>query len=388
MRSFEHITPPLRLFTGPQALDRIGRELDRLARRRALVVCGPWAEGLLLDAVTSALGERVAGIFTGVTAHSPIDSVEAASETLARTRADAVIALGGGSSIVTARAASILLAEGKPVRELCTVQEADGRLRSPKLMEPKLPQLIVPTTPTTAMVKAGSAVFDPATGDRLALYDPKTRALGVFIDPAMLLSAPIELAIAASINTFSMAIEGLVSRSGDPLSDGALMHALRLLHQRLPERAAYEDSDLRAELVVAAVLCGQGTDHTGAGITTVLGHAIGAQHGVENGVANAIVLPHVLRFNAESASAGMRKVGDALGLPRELTPGAIAGAVIDAVRELFAALQTPPRLRDVGVPAEALPGIAARAMGDWFLKGNPRSVQDVSELQTILEAAW
>ena len=93
------------------------------------------------------------------------------------------------------------------------------------------------------------------------------------------------------------------------------MHAVRLLGQHLPDVARHDDAAVRGELVLAAVLCGQGTDHTGAGITTVLGHAIGARHALENGTVNAIVLPHVLRFNASAAAAGLAKVAAALGLP-------------------------------------------------------------------------
>lgn len=388
MRSFQHISPPLRLFSGPDSLAHLGRELERLYCRRAVVFCGPWAEGPLLQAVQAGIGERGAGVFTGVVAHSPVASVEAAAQELRRLEADAVVALGGGSSIVTARAASILLAEGRPPRELSTVRQADGRLHSPRLLAPKLPQFIVPTTPTTAIVKAGSALYEPATDERLALYDPKTRAHAVFVDPAMVLSAPASLAVAASINTFAMAIEGLVSRRGNPLADAALMHVLRLLWHGLPDPAMHEDPDLRGELLLAAVLCGQGTDHTGAGITTVLGHAIGARHHIDNGVANAIVLPHVIRFNGDASGEGLRKVAAALGLPRAGSGEAPVQAVVEAIEALLGGLGTPRRLREVGVAAESLAGIADNAMGDWFLEGNPRKVRDASELLHILQAAW
>jgi alcohol dehydrogenase len=387
MRSFQHITPPLRLFSGPDSLESLGRELERLGSRRAVVFCGPWAEGPLLNAVRSGMGDRCAGVFTGVLAHSPVASVQEAAGDLKRLEADAVIALGGGSSIVTARAASILAAENGDPRSLCTTRDASGQLRSPKLLAPKLPQLIVPTTPTTAMVKAGSAIFDPATGERLALFDPKTRAHAIFIHPELIQSSPRELAVSASLNTFSMAVEGLTSRSGDPISDALLMHVLRLLAQHLPSDKVADDPDARAELMLAAVLCGQGTDYTGAGITTVLGHAIGARHHLDNGIANAIVLEHVLRFNGTAGESGLQKVATALGLP-ETAGDARVVAVADAVKALFDRLGISRRLRDVGVSRETLPDIATHAIGDWFLGGNPRPVRGASELQQVLEEAW
>jgi alcohol dehydrogenase len=389
MASFQHVTPPLRLFHGPESLGHLGRELDRVNSSRAVIFCGSSLarEGSLLDRVQLAMGDRCAGIFTGVRAHSPVPSVEAAAQELKRLQADAVIAVGGGSAIVTARAASILAAESHDVRDLCTTQDGKGGLRSPKLLAPKLPQFVIPTTPTTAAVKAGSAVFDPADGQRLALFDPKTRAHSVFIDPRLLQSAPRGLVVSASINTFATAMEGLMSRSGNPLADALLMHAVRLLGQHLSDVARHDDDAVRGELALAAVLCGQGTDHTGAGITTVLGHAIGARHELENGTANAILLPHALRFNAGAAATGLAKVAAALGLPHnDHEPSLLA--VMEAVKTIFDALDVPCRLRDVGIPAKSLPSIAEIGMGDWFLRGNPRPVRDARELQEVLEQAW
>ena len=385
--SFQHFTPPLRLCSGGDSLTHLGRELRRLGSARAVIICGSsLARSPLLDLVRGAMGERCAGVFAGVRAHSPRPAVEAAAVELQRLEADAVVAVGGGSAIVTARAASIFLAEGNDLEGLSTSQDAQGRLRSPKLLAPKLPQLIVLTTPTTAAVKAGTAVFDPASGRRFALFDPKTRVQSLFIHPELIKSAPRELVVSASLDTLSLAIEGLTSRSLDPLADALLMHAVRLLASRLPDLALGDDALVRGELTLAAVLCGQGADHTGAGIATVLGHAIGANLNVENGVAKAIVLPHALRFNAEAAEFGLRKAAAALGLA-----GDGAGAldrINGSLDRIFASVGSPRRLRDVGVERDRLPEIAARGMEDWFLRGNPRPVSHASELQDVLEQAW
>jgi len=385
MRSVQHIAPPLRLFSGPDCLRQLGRELERLGSRRAVIVCGSSLarEGSALDLIQSAIGDRCAGIFSGVRAHSPVPAVEAGASELKKLEADAVVAVGGGSAIVTARAASILLAETGDVKSLATSQDERGELRSPRLAAPKLPQLVMPTTPTTAMVKAGSAVFDPVSGQRLALFDPKTRAHAVFLHPDLIASAPRDLVVSAGLDTLALAVEGLLARGGDPLADAMLMHALRLLARHLPNPALGQDIDARAELMFAAVLCGQGTDHTGAGIATVLGHAIGARHEVDNGAAKAIVLPHALAFNAGAAEQGLGKIAASLGLA-----GPPLTAVAAALEHIFGGLGVPRRLRDVGVPKDALPDLAARGMSDWFLRGNPRPVREAAELRQILEAAW
>lgn len=389
MESFQYISSPLRLFYGEDSLGRIGRELERINSSRAVIVTGEWfvQQTALFDPVRAAVGDRCAGVYSNVIAHSPIASVLEAADYLASVNADAVIAVGGGSSIVTARAASIMLAEGRDVRKLCTMPDGKGGLISPKLMANKLPQFIIPTTPATAFVKAGSAVFDPETEERLALYDPKTRAHAIFLHPQMLGSASAGLVASASLNTFSTTLEGLMSRQGNPMADAQLMHALRLLDAHIRALPEHDSAKLRGELALAAALGGQGTDHTAAGITTVLGHAIGARYEVDNGLVNAIVLPDVLRFNAEAAEAGLAKIAAALSLPAA-GPQATLDAVLAAVDRVFASAKSPKRLRDLRVPAEDLPEIAQAAMGDWFLAGNPRKVTDASQLLQILERAW
>jgi alcohol dehydrogenase len=387
LQSFQHIIPPLRLYSGADSLKHLGRELERLGSARAVIFCGSsLARSPLLDLVRGAMGERCAGVFASVRAHSPRPAVEAAAAELKRLEADAIVAVGGGSAIVTARAASIFLAEGSDLERLCTSQDAQGRVHSPRLLAPKLSQLIVLTTPTTAAVKAGTAVFDPASARRFALFDPKTRVQSLFIHPELIKSAPRELVVSAGLDTLSLAIEGLTSLSSDPLADALLVHAVRLLSSRLPDLALGDDARVRGELALAAVLCGQGTDHTGAGIATVLGHAIGANLNVENGVAKAIVLPHALRFNAEAAESGLRKVAVALGLACDRA-GTI-DRINDSLGRVFASVGSPRRLRDVGVTRDRLPEIAARGVGDWFLRGNPRPVSHASELQDVLEQAW
>ena len=386
MRSFQHVSPPLRVFHGPDSLQSLGSELDRVKSRHAVIFCGSSLarKGTQIDLIRAAMGERCAGVFAGVRAHSPLPAVEEAAQALQRLQADAVIAVGGGSAIVTARAASILVAEANGARNLCTTRDENGQLRSPKLLAPKMPQLVIPTTPTTAAVKAGSAVFDTVDKKRLALFDPKTRAQAVFIHPGLLKSAPRELIASAALNTYAMAVEGLLSRAGQPLADALLMHALRLLARHLPNPAFHEDAGALGEIMLAAVLCGQGTDYTGGGITLVLGHAISAGYHVDNGVANALVLPHALRFNGDAAVEGLAKVAASLGLPSSTN----ADAVIEAVASVWRELGIPRRLRDAGVPREKLSDIAASVIDDWFLRGNSRPVRDVSELRQILEEAW
>jgi alcohol dehydrogenase len=387
MPSFQHNAPALRLSSGASCLQGLSKELARLKCTRAVIFCGATlARSVLLDRVREGLGDAYAGVFAGVRAHSPQPSVEEGASTLGSLGADAVVAVGGGSAAVTARAATIVLAEGNDLEALRTVVDTRGRVNSPKLLAPKLPQLIVATTPSTAIVKAGTAVSDPATGERLALFDPKTRAQAIFLHPDLLMSAPRQLVLSSALDTLSLAIEGMTSLTDDPIADAQLIHAVRMLARGLSELKTEDHAELRGRLAVAAVLAGRGTDHTGAGLATVLGHAIGARCGIENGPAKAIVLPHVLRFNAEATQAGLKQVAAALAV--RASGSDAPASTIDELEALLRDVGAARRLREVGVAREELPRIARQGMGDWFLQGNPRKVRDAGELETILAAAW
>jgi alcohol dehydrogenase class IV len=386
MRSFQHVENPLRIHAGDDCLGQIGRELSRLGAARAVIVCGGTiARSSALDVVREGMGGRCAGVYGGVKAHTPRSGVAEAAGELRRPKADAVVAIGGGSAVVTARAATIFLSEGDDLDALCSSRDGNGRMRSPKLDSPKIPQLVVPTTPNTAMVKAGSAVFDEAANQRKALFDPKTRSQAVFLHPDFLMSAPAKLVVSSSLDTLTLSLEGLLSKAGDAIADALLMHAVRVLVADLPRVAARDSADLRNNLAMAAIMGGRGTDHAGAGAATVLGHAIGAQHDVENGIAKCVVLPHVLRFNAAHAQAGLAKVVAALGLGLSVDAVDAINATFD---RLFHGLGVPRRLRDLGILREALPAIAVRGMDDWFLQGNPRPIAEPHELVEIMTAAW
>jgi acyl-CoA synthetase (AMP-forming)/AMP-acid ligase II/alcohol dehydrogenase class IV len=389
MQSFQHIIPSLRVFQGGDCLGSLGRELDRTNSRRMVIICGQSLarEEVLLELVRSASGGRYVGIYSSVQMHSPVQSVMDASQLLRHLEADSVLAVGGGSAIVTARAASILLAEKGDLKSLSTVMDANGSLQSPRLSAPKIPQFIIPTTPTTAMVKAGSAVFDSESGKRRALFDPKSRAQSIFIHPDFLHTAPGTLVLGSGLNSFAMAVEGLTSLLGNPLADAHLMHAVRIIRKNLSSPALQGDPASRAELVLAAILSGQGTDHTGAGITTALGHIIGSKHHVENGIVNAIILPHALQFGSDWIEPGLHKVATALGLTPQDDSSLLEG-ILEALEIFFSKLDLPHRLRDIGIAQDALVEIAILGMEDWFLRGNPRPVKNVSELQHILELSW
>ncbi|WP_323032480.1 iron-containing alcohol dehydrogenase family protein [Paracoccus sp. (in: a-proteobacteria)] len=384
MKTFRHTQDALRLFSGADSLSLLPAELQRLGRRRAMIFSGQSLSRMgHVDRVAEALGEGFAGSYTGVKTHSPYPAVLHAAEVLRDAQADAIIVLGGGSAVITARAASILLGEGRPLDDICTRRLDDGSYRSPRLSAPKLPLLIAPATPNSAYVKAGAGVFDPEAGERKAIFDPQTRARAIFLDPGLLQSAPRDLVVSATLDNLILAAEGLLSPKGNPLADGELIHAVHLMHRALLSWAEGADgSDLRLDLTLAGIMAGRGTDHAPAGACTALGHAIGANFDCDNAVSKAILWPHVLAFNGKAANAGLPKLARALGLA-----DASRQAVATGFRHLFAALGLPVGLRAFGIGQNDLPVIVERAMKDWFMQGNCRRVEDAADLLPVLQAA-
>jgi alcohol dehydrogenase class IV len=379
-----HATPAFRTYAGSKALPSLRRELDKAGHTRLVLVVAP---SLLkrhlaaLEPLRAALDGIVAAEFGEVENHSPLPSVQRATRVLADAQADAVVAVGGGSAVVTARAASILLAEGKDVRDLCTRPE-DGRLVSPKLSAPKLPQWVVPTTPTTAYAKAGAAVRDPATGERLALYDPKARAQGVVLDPTLARTAPVGLVRSASLNALSLAVEGLRHEGKDPIADALLAQALRSVLRWLPRVGADpDDAEPRLGLILAALLAGQGSDFVPGGLAQGLSHAIGPRSDVANGTVEAMLLPATTRrFPAPEHGFGL--LADLIG-----SPTGAPDAVADRLGEVLAGLDLPTRLRDVGVDGGVLLEITEHALDDWVVASSPHPPTH-DDLLALLRTVW
>lgn len=379
--SYQHLAAELRVFHGGNSLAALRREIERAGCRRAVVVCGrSVSQSAALDALRAALGELLVAVAATARENSPLSGVEETARLVEQARGDALIAVGGGSAAVTARAAAVLLGEGKPLQELCTRRLPDGRFESPRLNAAKMALFVLPTTPSTAFAKAGTAVHDDA-GRRLALFDPKTRARAIFVHPDFVRTAPEALVRNAALNAFANAVEALESPQCDPFSEAFLLQALRLMRRELPSLAGSEGTGVREHLVLAALLCGRGTEQGGAGLASVLAHAIGHRVHTANGIVNAIVLPHTLRYNAPATAGRCATLLEGLGASASAEPAT-------AVAAFLGGLGTPTTLREIGLPQADLQDIAEAAMLDWFISRAPHAVPDAATLRTILQAAW
>jgi alcohol dehydrogenase len=372
----------LRIVWGTDALDRLPGELSRLGMRKPMLLHAPELTG------TTVLGNVQAGAqpvvtFGDVVAHTPIDSVQTAAEQAATHGVDGLVALGGGSVTVTSRAVAIATGEGGDLRTLATHRDENGRVVSPRLDKPKLPIVVLPTTPSTAYGKAGTAVTVPGSAERLAMFDPKTRAASLVLVADALATAPGDLVRNAGLTTIVMAAEGMTTRKANLFSDADLGQALSILTRDLAAaREGQTNSGAeppRVRVALAALLVGSGTDLTGGGLTAALSHTLGHSVSQHNGLIDAVLLPHVLAHMADAAPerlTGLAKVLDCLA-------SELAGVTSD----IFASLSAPARLRDLGVPEDMLPAIAGDAMNDFAIQ-TAGCDADAGTLRSILHAAW
>lgn len=385
-----HVIAATRLNYGNDCLAALPRDLHRIGSTRAIVVCGRTMArtAIGLERLRGILGPLYAGCFEATESESPLSTVEQAASAVESCGADVVIALGGGSAMVTARAAVIMLGEGVRLRDLCT-RPVDGKMVSPRLTAPKLPIIAVPTTPTTAFAKAGAGVWDKTDNARLTLFDPKTRAVSVFLDPALLAATPSELTRDAALNAFAMGIQAIEARKSDPITDAFADRAMQILLDILPALSAGDPSDeLRISAAFAAFMIGRATDVTQGGLTSVLGHSLGLISGVSHGAANAIVLPHTIRFNGQATENRLKAFSSTFArrVPyiNTLTPEILA----TACEVFFAQQNLPKRLRDIGIAQNECPEIAAHASHDFFVSQNPRNPVSERDILGLLEAAW
>ncbi len=389
---FRYRQPQTRIFGGDDALAQLAPEVDRAGASRLLVICGRSVATRtnLLERLRAALGERWAGLFDRVIAGSPLPAVEAGVKAARAVDADGIVAVGGGSSVVTARGITILLAESGDPRALATQYRRGHAPVSPRLDAPKVPNFLVLTTPTTAMARAGTALVDPELNHRIELFDPKTRAAAIIWDVEAMLTAPVTLTRSAAVSAYIGLYTGLATLDPNPIADADRRAAVELIREALP--ALIDDpasGSVRLRLAAAAYLSNRASEVEAGGgaafgVLAALAHSIDTRYAsCGHGDAYAITAPAALRFNLEATTSEQARLARAVG-----AGDAFEQSAADALEAFLAAVGMPSRLREVGVPEEDLPLIAADAMTDFNLHRNARPVSRAEELLPLLASIY
>jgi maleylacetate reductase len=246
--------------------------------------------------------------------HAPVEDVERAVERAAATGANAIISVGGGSAIDTAKITAMRLAERRG------------------LTGDRIPHLAIPTTLSAAEL-ATSAGFTDRHGSKIGLSDPRGLPDVVIYDAELVLATPIQLWLATGIRALDHALEGYLAPGSHPLSDILGMEAAKRLLATLPQASRYpEDLTVRTENQLAAWFSYTLPGPSAAGISHMMGKQIGARYGIPHGVTSCLLLPHVMRYIAGEQPDRMTEMSMAMGLGRE--PAAVSDAVFDLIHDL------------------------------------------------------
>jgi maleylacetate reductase len=335
------------------------------------------------------LGSRCVGLFDQVSAHTPREDVLAAIQTARKVDADLLVSLGGGSIIDASKV--VQLAIDKDIRSeeelLQYAQRADGT-RGPKAGQyalfyghSKIRQLAVPTTLSGAEFSNNAGVLDRSRSAKEGYRGVDLCPQCIIYDPTLTMQTPEWLWLSTAIRSLDHAIEGFCCVGSYPFLDGHFLHAMRLFAESLPRsKADPGDREARtlSQQAVWLACCGLGTVFHGA--SHGIGYILGSLCGVPHGYTSCVMLPAVLRWNAEQFEERQKAIIAALGIEE-----AHAG---DAVRSLVDSLGLPTNLQEVGVEHSQLDEIARRAIQHPVVLKNPRKLESAEQVREILELAW
>src|SRR5262245_1909204 len=222
-----------RLFSGSNVIESdLASAVERAGAKRAFVICSPSINRRTntVKRIAAALGDRFAGVFDQADKDSTYSSVCAAKAAAVEAKADLLIATGGGSVVVATRAVAIFMGEtGDPFKLMSQYPEG-GKPFSPRLSAPKLPIINIPTTPNSAVNRAGTGLKNPDIDHRMEYFDPKTRPQAIFLDDEVLLSTPMEILQSTATTVFAGLVGAVSQQDSNPLVAGDQAQAFRLAH--------------------------------------------------------------------------------------------------------------------------------------------------------------
>ncbi len=372
---------PVKICAGSRALEHIPFELGRMKVRRPLIVtdAGVKKAGLIETVVKGMAGSdlRIGGIFDRVPPDSSSAVVAEAARLYRDEGCDALIAVGGGSVIDTAKGINIVVTEGS--------EDLSGFAGAEVLRHPLRPFAVVPTTAGTGAATTLVAVIaDEATGRKILLTSSLLLPDVAFVDPRMTVTLPPPITAATAMDALTHAVEAFTCLAKNPLSDAYAGTAMRKISENLLDVLEKpRDVEKRLDLALASTLAGIAFSNSMVGLVHTIGHSVGSDCHVPHGVAMSILLPEVLRFNLEHAGAQYAEdLGEALlfiagpevyaETPREERARGVLGAVDRLRKELEERTGLPRTFAATGkVTEEDLPRIAEVSMGDASGTYNP-----------------
>ncbi|MCI8391495.1 MAG: lactaldehyde reductase [Roseburia sp.] len=368
---------------GAGAIDAIPEEAKGRGFQKAFVCSDP---DLVKFGVTKKVLDRLEGaglpyeLYSEIKPNPTIENVQTGVKAYQASGADYIIAIGGGSSMDTAKAVGIIInnPEFADVRSLEGVAPTKNK---------SVPIFAVPTTAgTAAEVTINYVITDAEKNRKMVCVDPKDIPVIAFVDPDMMSSMPKGLTAATGMDALTHAIEGYITMGAWELSDMFHLKAIEIIARSL--RAAVENTpEGRADMALGQYVAGMGFSNVGLGIVHSMAHPLGALYDTPHGVANAIILPTVMEYNAPATGEKYREIARAMGVAGvdQMTQEEYRKAAIDAVKKLSEDVGIPADLKEI-VKREDIPFLAQSAYDDACRPGNPKetSVEDIAKLYESL----
>ena len=353
---------------GAGAVKKVGELAKAEGAKKALIITDSFiAQSDIrkkIEDSLKAIGIAVE-VFDGVTPNPTTACVDVGSDFAAQSDADILIAVGGGSSMDTAKGVS--LGARNPQRGI-------GLDYQTQFEKPGLPIIAIPTTAGTGSeVNAFGVITDEATHVRFYVGHSSALAKAAILDPELTLGLPPKATAATGMDAMIHAVESYLSIRNNPYSDGIALQTIELVMKNLP--AAYKEGsnlEARANMLLASHIVGVGFSHTGLGLVHGIGHSLGGHFNVPHGVALCTVLEQVLRFNLPARLHRMAKIAQALGVAQTgKSEAENAESAIQALVQLAREVGLATKLSDHGITEADLPLLAKTAVEDAVTLNNP-----------------
>ncbi|HSV85211.1 MAG TPA: iron-containing alcohol dehydrogenase [Levilinea sp.] len=369
MNTFRYQSHAQEVIFGAGSLSRLPELLARSGLQRAMLVSSrSYRANGRVDEVAALLGSRLAAVCDDIQPHVQDWQRDGVLATAQQREVDAIVALGGGSPIGMAKAAAHAYSVSRPAVIAIPTTYSGSEM-----------------TPVFGVTHTGEeplrkvTVDNPAIVPRLVIYDPE-----------LALDLPPNLTASSGVNALAHCIEALYSITRHPLSTAAALDGLRRIFTALPRCHAHgDDLEARTALSLGAHLAGLSLSSVKLGLHHGICHVLGGSAGVPHGIANGIILPHAMRFNAPVAAGLLLPAAAAMGIPvGGLDSLAAVEAAAGCIHALVASMNLPQRLRDVGVPESELPRLGRLAYENHTVQSNPRPVVSPAQMEAFLWEVW
>ena len=372
-------------YFGPHAREVLPTEVQSRGFKRILVVTdASLVSAGVVDKVLEELDSNYIPyeVFSDVKPNPTVAEVQEGVKKCQQMGADCIVAIGGGSTIDTAKAIGVIMTNP----EYSDVVSLDGACNT---KNPCLPIFALPTTAgTAAEVTINYVITDPTRVKKMVCVDPHDIPIVAIVDTELMASMPASLASATGMDAPTHAMEGYITKAAWDMTDMFHLKAMSMIYQNLPKAVLEHDMDAINNMGVAQYIAGMGFSNVGLGIVHSMAHQLGAVYDTPHGLANAVLLPYVMRYNVEVCPDRFVDMGRAFGLDMNGVTGMDAVMkVVNAIQDLNQKLGIPAHLKEVGVKEEDIPMLSEKAMNDVCTGGNPRETS-VADIEKIYREAF